>query len=84
MPTGLSERWLQRAAALVAVWMIGSTFDVNYADGQAWWIPVCFLAMVLVVEFLAFKHGVATGIHIYRNMTPEQRKDIERIIKENE
>ncbi len=82
MPTGLSERWLQRFAALTAVWMIGYTMDINYADGESWWIPVAFLGIMMVVEFLAFRHGIATGIDIYMRMTPEQRKTVEKMLKD--
>ena len=79
MPTGLSERWLQRFAALVALIMISMSIDPTL---DYWWLGLCFLGIVLVVEFLAFRHGVATGIQIYIKMTPKQRADIEMMLKE--
>lgn len=79
MPTGLSARWLERLAALVAVWMIGDALGGQLLDDHLW-VPLCFLAIMLVIEFLAFRHGMATGIVYYRNLTPTQRKEIEEII----
>lgn len=79
MPTGLSARWVQRIAALLTVWFIGEALGAQMATDQIW-VPVCFVAIMLVIEFLAFRHGITTGVMIYRNMTPTQRKEIEQII----
>jgi hypothetical protein len=81
MPTGLSERWLQRFAALIAVVLMAMSLD---AEGDHWWLVFSFLGIVLVLEFLAFRHGIATGIQMYLQMTPKQRADIEKIIKEEQ
>jgi hypothetical protein len=81
MPTGLNERWLQRFAALVALISISMSID---PDLDHWWLGLCFLGIVLVLEFLAFRHGIATGIQMYLNMSPKQRADIEKIIKEEQ
>lgn len=81
MPTGLSERWLQRVAALVAVWFMAISLD---PDGDHLWLGFSFLAIVLVLEFLAFRHGVATGIQMYLQMSPKQRADVEKMLKEEQ
>jgi CDP-diglyceride synthetase len=81
MPTGLSERWLQRFAALVALIMIAMSIDPTL---DHWWLSLCFLGIVLVLEFLAFRHGVATGIQMYLKMSPKQKLEVEKIIKEEQ
>lgn len=74
----ITERWLQRAAALIAVWFMASAVD---QDNEHWWLIGSFFAIVLVLEFLAFRHGVATGIQIYKNASPKERADIDRIME---
>ncbi len=81
MPTGLSERWLQRFAALVALISIAMSIDPTL---DHWWLGLCFLGIVLVLEFLAFRHGVATGIQMYINMSPKQKLEVERMLKEEQ
>lgn len=75
------ERWLQRFAALAAVWFMAVTVDQT---GEHWWLIACFLAIALVLEFLAFRHGVATGVQIYKNATPEQRRDLDKILESDQ
>jgi hypothetical protein len=84
MPTGLNSRWLQRFAALVAVFLIGHSINVDWMEGEAWWVPVCFLAIMLVIEFLAFRHGIATGINIYRSLDERQRRDMDKLFEGTE
>lgn len=79
MPTGLGDRILPRLTALLAVWFMAVTVD---REGDHWWLILCFVGIALVLEFLAFRHGVATGIMLYKNMTPTQRQEIDRIIKD--
>jgi hypothetical protein len=81
MPTGLSERWLQRFAALVALISIAMSIDPTL---DHWWLGLCFLGIVLVLEFLAFRHGIATGIQMYINMSPKQKLEVERMLKEEQ
>ncbi len=81
MPTGLSERWLQRFAALVALIMIAMSIDPTL---DHWWLGLCFLGIVLVLEFLAFRHGIATGIQMYISMSPKQKLEVERMLKEEQ
>lgn len=84
MVTGLNARWFQRIAAMVAVYFIGDAVNVEWAGGEAWWIAFCFLAIMLVIEFLAFRHGVATGINIYRSLNADQRRDMDRLFEGQE
>ena len=81
IPSGLNSRWLQRAVALITVFYIGHAVNVEWTAGEAWWVPVCFIAIMLVIEFLAFRHGVVTGINIYHELTPAQRRDMDRLLK---
>jgi preprotein translocase subunit SecG len=81
MPTGLSERWLQRLLALVAIVFMAQTLD---PEGEHLWLAICFLAIVLVLEFLAFRHGIATGIQMYLNMSPKQKLEVEKMLKEEQ
>ena len=81
MPTGLSERWLQRFAALMALIMIAMSIDPTL---DHWWLGLCFLGIVLVLEFLAFRHGIATGIQMYISMSPKQKLEVERMLKEEQ
>lgn len=74
----ITERWLQRGSALVAVWFMASAVD---QENEHWWLVACFFAIVLVLEFLAFRHGVATGIQIYKIASPRQREDLDKIVE---
>ena len=74
----ISERWVQRVAALVAVWLMASAVD---QENEHWWLIASFFAIVLVLEFLAFRHGVATGIQIYKNASPTERRNIDKIME---
>ena len=72
------HRVLPRAVALVAVWLMASAVD---KESNHWWLMFSFLSIALVLEFLAFRHGVATGIQIYKDADPKQRADIDRIME---
>lgn len=72
------HRVLPRAVALVAIWLMASAVD---QENNHLWLMFCFLAIALVLEFLAFRHGVATGIQIYKDASPQQRADIDRIME---
>lgn len=75
---GFIDRLLPRAAALVAVWLLAVAVD---REGNHWWLIACFLGIAMVLEFLAFKHGVSTGIAIYKSATPQQRADLDKILE---
>jgi hypothetical protein len=72
-------RSLQRTAALLTMWAVlwflYSTSEVDYA-----WAVFCVGAIALVLEHLAYQMGIAQGIDMYRNLTVEQRAEIDRIM----
>lgn len=72
------DRFLPRAVALVAIWLMAEA--VNQGQ-EHWWVIFCFLGIAMVLEFLAFRHGIATGIQIYKEASPEQRADIDKIME---
>ena len=77
-----SNRNAQRAAALVAMWLVLYVLGLN--GEQHTWALWSIFALALVLEFLAFTNGIVRGIEIYVNMSPEQQRDLQQIIKENE
>ena len=79
---GLGGRIVPRLAALATMWLVLDTLGAQLATEHGWAVW-SIIGLTVILEFLAYQHGVVEGIQIYRNMTPEQRKDIERIIKEN-
>jgi len=79
--TFLTNRWLPRVIALGTITMILSMLNLDLEGGHFWALS-SILALVLVVEFLAFQAGVAQGFLIYNALTPEQRAEINRILEE--
>jgi uncharacterized protein YciW len=48
---------------------------VDYA-----WALGCIVVIAMVLEFLAYQMGIAQGIDMYRNLTEEQRREINKIM----
>ena len=73
------ERTLQRITVLALLgfilWLAGLTLESDTA-----WMLWCIPVLVLVLEHLAFVLGVAQGFEIYHRMTPQQRRDVARIL----
>ena len=73
-------RFLERAATLGAMalvlWAVGLQLEEHS------WAIWSILALALVLEYLAYHNGIETGIEIYLSLTPEQRKEIDKIIEE--
>lgn len=44
------------------------------------WALWSILALALCLEFLAFQSGVVKGMEIYRQLSEQQRRDIDRIL----
>lgn len=74
------SRWLQRIAALTAMWLVLYVLNLQSQS----WALYCLAALALVLEFLAYQTGIVRGIEMYLAMTTEQQQEIQRIIKENE
>jgi len=79
--TFLTNRWLPRVIALGTITMILSMLNLDLEGGHFWALS-SILALVLVVEFLAFQSGIEEGFHIFSLLTPEQRAEINKIIDE--
>ena len=76
-------RNVQRIAALSAMvavlWFLYSTTDVEYG-----WAVWSILALALVLEHLSYQAGIVLGIEVYRNMSTEQRQDINNILDDTD
>jgi hypothetical protein len=79
---GLGGRLIPRLAALATMWLVLDTLGAQLATEHSWAVW-SILGLTVILEFLAYQHGVVQGIQIYRSMTPEQRNNIDRIIKES-
>ena len=73
--------WLQKLAALSCVGLMAYAVDPTSIH---WWLIFSFLAIVLVLEFIAYRAGVMVGIHYYKNASPKQRRDIDKMLEEGE
>lgn len=71
--------WLQKFAALFTVWMMAAAVDPTTTH---WWLIFSFLAIVLVLEFIAYRNGVMIGIRYYKNASPKERRDIDKLLEE--
>jgi len=77
----LSTRWVPRAVALGTIGIILSMLNLDL-EGDHFWALSSILALCVVVEFLAYQAGIATGMQIYYSLSPEQRAEIDRYINE--
>lgn len=80
MLLGFGGRWLERIAALIVVWLIGEGLNARLQSENIW-VPLSFLAIALVLEFLAFREGVVAGIRLYKESPAQQKKEIDRILE---
>lgn len=78
----LGGRFFARLAALGTMCLVLYTLGAQLATEHSWALW-SILGLAFVLEILSYQYGVVRGILIYRDMTPEQRRDIERILKEN-
>jgi hypothetical protein len=78
----MTTRTIQKGMALgllvMILYMLGADLDSPYA-----WAVWSILALVLVLEHLAYWAGIAQAIELYIDLTPEQQQEIERVIKES-
>ena len=73
-------RVLQRTAALGAMALVLWTLGVQLEE-QSWAIW-SILALAVLLEYLAFQAGIEEGITIYLSLTPEQRREIDKLVEE--
>lgn len=75
-------RNIQRITALgvimAVLWFLYSSSDVDYG-----WAVWSILALVLVLEHLAYQAGIVLGIETYRNMNKQQQQDINNILDDS-
>ena len=74
-------RNLQRIGALAAMiavlWVLYADSPVDYG-----WAVWCILAIAMTLEHVAFQTGVVHGVDLYSQMTPEQQKDVKKILED--
>jgi hypothetical protein len=72
-------RNIQRISALAAMiavlWVLYADSPVEYG-----WAVWCVLAIAMILEQLSFQTGVVHGIDMYTQMTPDQQKDVKKIL----
>jgi len=73
-------RGLQRAVCVLAMCCTLYTLGAQLDDHS--WAYSCVVALALVMEWLAYTSGLADGMDIYRQLTPEQRTAVERILND--
>jgi len=76
-------RGLQRSAALTAMIAVLYVLDLDLL-GNHFWALTSIVGLTIVLEFLAYQHGVAEGIEMYRSLTPAQREEINKIMESEE
>jgi hypothetical protein len=58
------------------LWLLGAQLD-NHT-----WAFGCVVLLAIALEILAYREGLQDGIEMYRNLTEQQRADIERLLKD--
>lgn len=71
---------LERVATLVTLFLVFWLLYRNNPEVEYGWAVWCIWLLTLVLEYLAVQKGIITGIVLYRNLTPEQRRDVDKII----
>ena len=74
-------RVLQRTAALGAMALVLWTVGVQLDEHS--WAIWSILALAVLLEYLAFQAGIEEGISIYLSLTPEQRREIDKLVEED-
>ena len=73
-------RFIERAAILGAMALV--LYAVGLQLDEHSWALWSILALALVLEYLAYHTGIEMGLELYLSLTPEQRKEIDKIIEE--
>jgi hypothetical protein len=74
-------RSLQRIAALATMWLVLWAVGVQLDEHS--WAIWSILVLAVLLEYLAFQAGIEEGITIYLSLTPEQRREIDKMIEED-
>ena len=79
----MNQRIIQKALILILMctilYMLGVDLDSPYS-----WAIWSILALTITLEYLAYWAGINEGIEMYLKLTPEQREEIERVIRSAE
>lgn len=74
---------LERAAILGTMWLVlyvlGAQLEAEHS-----WALWSILALGLLLEFLAYRKGIVQGMDMYRQLKPEQRAEIDKILKDEQ
>jgi len=71
---------LERVATLAVMWLVLYTLGAQLEQHS--WALISIAALALVLEFLAYRKGLVQGMDMYRRMNPEQRQEVDRILKD--
>ena len=74
---------LERVAALTAMFLVLHTLGAQL-DSEHIWALWSILALALIIEFLAYRKGVVQGMDMYRQLPEAQRREIDRILKDEQ
>lgn len=74
---------LERALILITMWLVLYTLGAQL-DTEHSWALWSILALVLVLELVAYRRGVVQGMEIYRKLTPSQKQEVDRILKDQQ
>ena len=69
---------------LIALGLVALMAKAVSPDETHWWLIFCFVGIMWVLEFLAFRHGVVMGLMMYKSATPDQRRDLDRIMESDQ
>lgn len=68
------QSWAAFAVGLAIIWLLKIETD----NALAW----CLLAIVMLLEYLSFEHGVRVGAAAYRSLTPAEKREVDKIMDE--
>lgn len=76
--SGIFGRQGQRLAAFAAAALFLWYMGIEVSSPLPW----ALLIMVVILEFLAYQHGVVEGVIMYRSLTPSQKQELDKLIDE--
>jgi hypothetical protein len=76
----ITGRHGQRIAAMAAILGIQYSLGIEWDDIRVW----CLLAMVMILEYLAFYHGITQGIESILNLSSDNIEKLKKLLKDVE
>lgn len=77
----LSSNILTRAALYATVAAVGWASNPN---GDYVLNIILFIIVSMLLEMFAYKDGVVNGMYIYKNLKPQDKKNIDKILEDIE